>query len=88
MNTMTYGGVQTAQYPLTIYRTWFRKFFTYIIPLACVNYLPAIAILERSDPLGFPVVLQWVAPLICVVFLVLALQVWKIGVRHYRSTGS
>ena len=88
MNTMTYGGVQTIQYPLSIYRSWFRNLFTYIIPWACVNYFPALAILERSDPLGFPVVLQWIAPLICIVFLVGALQIWKIGVRHYRSTGS
>lgn len=88
MNTMTYGGVETAQYPLPIYRSYFRKFFTYIIPLACVNYLPALAILERGDPLGFPVILQWIAPLICVIFLIIALQIWKIGVRHYRSTGS
>ena len=88
MNTMTYGGVQTAQYPMSIYRAYFRKFFTYVVPLACVNYLPALAILDRSDPLGFPVVLQWIAPIICIVFLVVALQVWKIGVRHYRSTGS
>ena len=62
MNTMTYGGVETAQYPLPIYRSYFRKFFTYIIPLACVNYLPALAILERGDPLGFPIFLQWIAP--------------------------
>ncbi len=88
MNTLTYGGVETAQYPLPIYRTYFRKFFTYIVPLACVNYLPALAILERGDPLGFPIALQWCAPLICVIFLVVALQIWKIGVRHYRSTGS
>jgi hypothetical protein len=32
MNTMTYGGVQTAQYPLSIYRSWFRKLFTYVVP--------------------------------------------------------
>lgn len=88
MNTMTYGGVETAQYPLPIYRIWFRKFFTYIIPLACVNYLPSLAILERGDPMGLPVILQWVAPLICILFLIVALQIWKIGVRHYRSTGN
>ena len=88
MNTMTYGGVQTAQYPMSIYRAYFRKFFTYVVPLACVNYLPALAILERGDPLGFPVVSRWIAPIICIAFLVVALQVWKIGVRHYRSTGS
>lgn len=88
MNTMTYGGVQTAQYPLSIYRPWFRKFFTYIVPLACVNYFPVLALLGRPDPLGFPPLLQWVAPFIGIAFLLVALQIWKFGVRHYRSTGS
>ena len=31
MNTMTYGGVESAQYPLVIYGRWFRGFFTFII---------------------------------------------------------
>ncbi|MGQ9629985.1 MAG: ABC transporter permease [bacterium] len=88
MNTMTYGGVETAQYPLAIYRTWFRRFFTLVIPLACVNYFPALAILERPDPLGTSALFQWAAPAVGVAFLAIALQVWKIGVRHYRSTGS
>ena len=88
MNTMTYGGVETAQCPLTIYRDWFRKFFTYAVPLASVTYFPALAILRRTDPLGSSVTFQHSAPLIGVVFLLVALQVWRIGVRHYRSTGS
>lgn len=88
MNTVTYGGVETSQYPLTIYRPWFRWFFTFVIPLACVNYFPALAILGRADPLGTPVWLQWAAPLVGVVFLMVTLQVWKIGVRQYCSTGS
>ena len=88
MNTVTYGGVETAQYPLVIYRPWFRRFFTFVVPLACINYFPALAILGRADPLGTPVFFQWMAPLVGMGFLVLALQVWKIGVRHYRSTGS
>jgi len=29
-----------------------------------------------------------IAPLVGPVFLALCLQVWRIGVRHYRSTGS
>jgi len=88
MNTMTYGGVETAQYPITAYRTWFRDFFIYVIPLACVTYFPALAILNRADPLGSPRWFQWLAPLVGVGFLVIAAQVWRIGVRHYRSTGS
>jgi len=84
VNTVTYGGVETAQYPLTIYRPWFRKFFTGVIPLACVNYFPALAILGRPAPWGLP----WVSPLVGVGFLAMALQIWKVGVRRYCSTGS
>ena len=88
MNTLTYGGVETAQYPLAIYHTWFRRFFTLVVPLACINYFPALAILDRPDPLGTPVIFQWTSPAAGILFLVVALQVWKLGVRHYTSTGS
>ena len=88
MNTVTHGGVETAQYPLPIYRPWFRRFFTFVVPLAFANYFPAIAILDRPDPLGMSPVLGWIAPLVCLAFWFLSLQVWKFGVRHYASTGS
>ena len=88
VNTVTYGGVETAQYPLVIYRRWFRRFFTFIVPLACINYFPALAILDRTDSLGTPALLQWTSPAVGMAFLAITLQVWKIGVRHYRSTGS
>jgi ABC-2 type transport system permease protein len=88
MNTVTYGGVETSQYPLSIYRPWFRVIFIFVIPLACVNYFPALAILERADPLGMPAFLQWISPGVGIIFLLIALQVWQLGVRHYRSTGS
>jgi len=88
MNTVTYGGVETAQFPLSIYRGWFRTFFTFVIPLACVNYLPALAILGRSDPLGAPDFARWLAPIAGPLFLGASLVVWGFGVRRYRSTGS
>jgi ABC-2 type transport system permease protein len=87
-NAFTYGGVFMSQYPLAIYRPWFRRFFTVVIPLACINYLPGVAILGRPDPLGTPLMVQRLAPLAGLLFLVLSLQVWKVGVRHYQSTGS
>ncbi len=88
VNTVTYGGVQTAQYPLTIYRTWFRQVFTYIIPLASISYYPSLALLERVDPLGSDPLFQWLSPTIGIAFLLVCLQIWHLGVRHYRSTGS
>jgi ABC-2 type transport system permease protein len=87
-NAFTYGGVTMSQYPLAIYRSWFRALFTYVIPLGCVSYFPGLAILGRADPLGAPAFVGWIAPLAGPVFLILCLQVWRIGVRHYRSTGS
>ena len=88
MNAMTYGGVETTQYPINIYRPWFRNFFTFGVPLACVSYFPAIAIMGLQDPLGTPLWFQYAAPAIGIAFLVVSLQVWRIGVRHYLSTGS
>jgi ABC-2 type transport system permease protein len=87
-NAFTYGGVTMSQYPLPIYRSWFRAVFTYVIPLACVNYFPGVAILGRPEPLGAPAIIGWLAPLAGPIFLIASLQVWQIGVRHYRSTGS
>lgn len=87
-SAFTYGGNYASQYPMTIYRPWFRRVLTAVIPLACVNYLPAVAILGADDPLGTPTALQWIAPLAGVVFLLVALQIWKLGVRRYASTGS
>jgi ABC-2 type transport system permease protein len=87
-NAFTYGGVTMSQYPTAIYRPWFRRLFTYVIPLACVNYLPVVAVLGKTDPVGTPMLLQWVSPLAGVAFLIASLQVWKTGVRHYQSAGS
>ena len=88
MNTMTYGGVQTAQYPMDIYQPWFRKFFTYIIPLACVSYFPIVNILHISDPLGSPAWLQSISPAAGIIFLFFSLALCQFGVRHYTSTGN
>ena len=87
-SALSYGGVETARYPLNIYRQWFRRLFTYVVPLAFISYYPALAILERPDPLGSSLYFQWAAPLVGFAFLALSLVVWGWGVRHYRSTGS
>jgi ABC-2 type transport system permease protein len=88
MNAVTYGGTETAQYPLTIYRPWFRSFFTFVVPLACVNFLPAGILLGSShaDVPALPILA--LSPLAGVAFLGLSLLCWHAGVRRYTSTGS
>ncbi|WP_013335064.1 ABC transporter permease [Gloeothece verrucosa] len=88
MNIVTYGGVETAQYPLAIYQPWFRRFFTFVIPLACVSYYPVLNILDHQDPLGSKLIFQLISPLAGFLFLLICLQIWRLSLKYYRSTGS
>ncbi len=88
MNVLTYGGIEAAKYPLAIYRPWFRRFFTLVIPMGCVTYFPILAILGKPDPLGTSLAFQYAAPLFGMLYFLLSLVVWRFGLRHYRSTGS
>ena len=87
-NVLSYGGVQAAQYPLALYARWFRRVLTFAVPLACVAYYPVLAILGKADPLGAPGWAGMVSPLAGFVFLAAAFGAWRIGLRHYASTGS
>jgi len=84
-NIFTDGGREMAQYPLNVYRKWVVVFFTFVIPFACVNYLPLLYLLGRADG---PPVRYMLQPLAGMLFLLPCLLVWRLGVRHYRSTGS
>ncbi len=87
-NVVTYGGVQAAQFPLSLYNGWLRGFLTFVVPLACVAYFPALLILGRADPLGTPPWFGAVSPVAGFVFLAISFVAWRFGIRHYTSTGS
>ena len=88
INCFTYGGVEMAQFPVEIYKRWFRNIFIFVIPTACINYFPGTVILNRQNYFNLPAVLCGLSPLVCIVFFILTLQFVKLGTRHYRSTGS
>jgi ABC-2 type transport system permease protein len=88
MNILTYGGVETAQYPFSIYSKWFQRFFTFLIPLACVSYFPLLAVLDKAAEVGVPLWVCYVSPIAGILFLMVSLKLWSIGERYYCSTGS
>jgi ABC-2 type transport system permease protein len=88
LNVFTYGGSELVSYPMTIYGSWLRRFFTFVIPLAFVTYLPALVVLDRSDPFALPRALHFASPLVALLFVVVARGLWSLGLRHYQSTGS
>ena len=65
-----------------------RRFFTFVVPLAFVNYEPALYLLGRPDPLGLPDGVRVLSPAAALAMAVLARVGWQQGVRHYQSTGS
>ena len=87
-NIFTYGGTELASYPLHIYNRWLQGAFLYFVPLALTSYYPALYVLGKPDPLGLPRILQFLAPLVAALFFAAGLVVWRLGLRHYQSTGS
>ena len=85
---VTNGAVDAGSYPATVYRRFLRRFVFYIVPIGTVTYFPVVALLGRPDPLGTPPWFGWAAPAAAPLFLVAALLLWRLGVRHYNSTGS
>lgn len=83
MNIFTDGGREFGSYPLAIYGEWVLKFFTFVIPMALWQYYPLTYLIGRSDDMRLIF-----SPLASVVFLIPCYILWRIGVRHFRSTGS
>lgn len=87
-NTATHGGRFLTQYPLVIYGRDTVRLLTFGVPLAFVNWQPALYVLDRADPYGLPSVLRFASPLVAVLLVALAAVTWRAGLRRYRSTGS
>jgi len=87
-NAFTYGGNTLTQYPLTIFPRELVRGVTFVVPLAFVNWYPALHVLGRDDPLGLPKAVQFAPPVVAAIMCGLAVLAWRAGIRHYRSTGS
>jgi ABC-2 type transport system permease protein len=88
VNIFTHGGSFITSYPADVLTTWLRRFVTFVVPLAFINYYPTLYILGRDDPLGLPGWARLLSPVAAAVMALVARFVWSVGVRRYQSTGS
>ncbi|OKK19680.1 transporter [Streptomyces sp. CB00455] len=88
VNSFTYGGCTMLQYPPTVFAKDLLRAVTFVVPLAFVNWLPALYVLGRPDPLGLPGWVAFLSPLVAFAVFLPASLAWRAGVRSYRSTGS
>ncbi|MFI7098489.1 ABC transporter permease [Streptomyces sp. NPDC050161] len=87
-NSFTYGGNALLQFPPTVFGKDLVRGVTFIVPLAFVNWLPALWLLGRDDPLGLPGWVDFLGPAVALALWGVAGLAWRHGVRAYRSTGS
>ena len=86
---ITNGGNEVLSHPLDIFHPVLRRFITYILPMAFINYIPVAAIMGKPlTAAGVPPWIAWFSPLFGVGAFLLARRFWDYGVRHYQSTGS
>ncbi len=83
MNIVTDGVREYGKYPLAIYGKGVLKFTTYVIPYALIQYYPFLYIIGKETSPIYALI-----PLASLLYLIPCTILWRIGVRHYRSTGS
>ncbi len=87
VNALTYGGRSACEYPVDIFPRPLRILFTAVAPFALVLHVPSAYILDK--PLyGWPAWTAFACPLTGAVFFAAIYGLFRIALRHYRSTGS
>jgi ABC-2 type transport system permease protein len=81
--TILQALLDSGRYPATIYPAWLRVIVTFIIPIAVATTIPLQAL--RGE-LGGRQVLLFLA--VAAASFLLAVQVWKYGVRRYSGASS
>ncbi len=80
-----YSFKDFLNYPLYVYGKEVLMFLTYILPMAFINYYPALYILEREDSGN---ILNFMTLPVSFLLAGIAAIVWKKALNHYSSTGS
>lgn len=83
MNIFTDGAMEYGKYPIGAYGKRVLQICTFVIPYALVQFYPCMYILGRVSYIGYMFL-----PLLGGLFIVPCYGLWRLGVRHYKSTGS
>ncbi|MBO5113923.1 MAG: ABC-2 family transporter protein [Lachnospiraceae bacterium] len=82
MNIFTDGAREYGKYPVCIYGKRVLQLCTFMVPYALIQYYPLLYLLDRGKAY------YSLLPVVACLFLLPCLLLWKLGVRHYTSSGS
>lgn len=75
-----------TNYPLSLYPRAFRIVLTFVLPWAFINYYPTL-IITGKDVTVYETVLGLAAPLAGVLWFLLAMGVFRLGLKRYTGAG-
>ncbi len=73
-----------AKYPITIFGSFLRTLFTFVIPIGFMAFYPS-EIFLRPESVGWIV---WITPVYGIMFFYISYKVWMKGAMSYNGTGS
>ena len=82
---VTNASYQVTRIPIDYMPPIFRRAFTFVMPMLVISYMPAAAVCGWN---GAPPLSGFLALPAGAAFLAASQIVWRVGVRHYQSTGS
>lgn len=87
-NIFFFKAKEFIRYPISIYHKLIQVFLTFILPYAFINFFPAQYFINKHDYSSFHPTFQYLTPIVGVVFFMISLKFWNIGINNYKSTGS
>ena len=81
---LTNASYQVTRIPKDYMPRLLKNVFTFFMPMLVISYYPASAVCGWGDSPW----LGWLGLPAGLAFLGMSLLVWRVGVRHYKSTGS
>lgn len=76
------------QYPIDIFGTAFRVIVTGLIPVAFMNYYPALFLLDKVNQANPAPWLSYMSPLVALLLCGIVAVVWRLALNRYSSSGS
>lgn len=80
-------NMMVQHYPVDMFGYAFRVIVTGFIPVAFMNYYPALMLLGKLDPRSPWGWLGYMSPFVAVILVMLASGVWHLAIRRYSSSG-
>lgn len=80
----TNASYSVTRCPIEHVPRWFRRVCTFVLPVLPISYYPASTLCGWGEPAA----LGWLALPLGLAFLLASTLLWRLGVRHYGSTGS